>query len=312
MHKILIIDDEKDICFLISEILKDEAYITASALNSDDAIKKFNENKPDLIILDVWLSNSKLDGIELLQEFKKLDNKIPIIIISGHGTVDLAVKSIKNGAYDFLEKPFNSDKLVILSKRAIESSQLITENKDLKKIIVPKVPLVGNSAYIKNISKKVKDQTTLNSRLLISGEFGTGKRHLANLIHYQSKFKDKLPVSIDCRKLTNEALDKLFLDNKEYLNENLFVRSNNNTLILINVDILPKIYQKKFLFFLKNENFFKNLNIKLNIKIICITESNIKKDIEKENFLKRLLKESRPIILKQYRLLKEERIYCLF
>ena len=123
---------------------------------------------------------------------------------------------------------------------------------------------------------------------MISGEFGTGKRHLANLIHYQSKFKDKLPVSIDCAKLTNEALDKLFLDNKEYLNENLFVRSNNNTLILTNVDILPQIYQKKFLFFLENENFFKNLNIKLNIKIICITESDIKKDIEKENFLKQL------------------------
>ena len=121
MHKVLIVDDEKDICFLISEILKDEKYITSSALNSDDAIKKFKENKPDLIILDVWLSNSKLDGIELLQEFKSLDNKIPIIIISGHGTVDLAVKSIKNGAYDFLEKPFNSDKLIILTKRAIES-----------------------------------------------------------------------------------------------------------------------------------------------------------------------------------------------
>ena len=195
---------------LISEILKDEAYITSSALNSEDAIKKFHENKPDLIILDVWLSNSKLDGIELLQEFKKLDNKIPIIIISGHGTVDLAVKSIKNGAYDFLEKPFNSDKLVILSKRAIESSQLINENKNLKQIIVPNVPLIGNSIYIKHVAKKVKDQTTLNSRLLISGEFGTGKKHLANMIHYQSRFKEKLPVSIDCSKLTNEALNKLF------------------------------------------------------------------------------------------------------
>jgi len=86
MHKILIIDDEKDICFLISEILKDEKYITTSALNSDDAIKIFEENRPDLVILDVWLSNSKLDGIELLQEFKKIDSKIPIIIISGHGT----------------------------------------------------------------------------------------------------------------------------------------------------------------------------------------------------------------------------------
>ena len=163
MHKILIIDDEKDICFLISEILKDEEYITTSALNSDDAIKKFNENKPDLIILDVWLSNSKLDGIELLKEFKSLDKTIPIIIISGHGTVDLAVKSIKNGAYDFLEKPFNSDKLIILANRAIESSQLINENEDLKNIIVPSIPLIGKSSFIKKVSKKISEQAQSKS-----------------------------------------------------------------------------------------------------------------------------------------------------
>ena len=162
MHKILIIDDEKDICFLISEILKDEEYITTSALNSDDAIKKFNENKPDLIILDVWLSNSKLDGIELLKEFKSLDKTIPIIIISGHGTVDLAVKSIKNGAYDFLEKPFNSDKLIILANRAIESSKLINENIDLKNIIVPSIPLIGKSSFIKKVSKKISDKLNQN------------------------------------------------------------------------------------------------------------------------------------------------------
>ena len=186
MHKVLIVDDEKDICFLISEILKDEKYITSSALNSDDAIKKFKENKPELIILDVWLSNSKLDGIELLQEFKSLDNKIPIIIISGHGTVDLAVKSIKNGAYDFLEKPFNSDKLIILAKRAIESSQLINENKDLKNIAVPNIPLIGNSNFVKKLSKFIKEQSISNSRLFIEGEFGTGKKHIANLIHQNS------------------------------------------------------------------------------------------------------------------------------
>ncbi len=288
MHKILIIDDEKDICFLISEILKDEKYITTSALNSDDALNKFNENKPDLVILDVWLSNSRLDGIELLQEFKKLDNKIPIIIISGHGTVDLAVKSIKNGAYDFLEKPFNSDKLIILAKRAIESSQLIIENKDLKNIIVPNVPLIGKSSFTKKISKFIQDQSSSNSRLFISGEFGTGKKHLANLIHQQSTFKEKLPVSIDFKKLTNEALDKLFSDEKDILNENLFIRSNNNTLILLNIDTLPLNYQKKFIFFLENKNFFTNLNIVLNIKIISITEKDILNEISRGNFLKRL------------------------
>jgi len=289
MHKVLIIDDEKDICFLISEILKDEKYITISALNSDEAIKKFSENKPDLIILDVWLSNSKLDGIELLKEFKSLDNKIPIIIISGHGTVDLAVKSIKNGAYDFLEKPFNSDKLIILARRAIESSQLINENKDLKDLVVPNKPLVGNSQFIKKLSKIINEQAVSNSRLYISGEFGTGKKHLANFIHQKSQFKDKLPVAIDFRKLANEALDKLFLDTKENLNENLFVRSNNNTLILLNIEYLPLHYQKKLIFFLENKNFFENHDINLNLKIISISEKKLNLEIDKGNFLKRLL-----------------------
>ena len=125
MHKVLIIDDEKDICFLISEILKDENYNTSIALNSDEAISKFNEIKPDLIILDVWLSNSKLDGIEILKEFKSINSNIPIIIISGHGTVDLAVKSIKNGAYDFLEKPFNSDKSVSYTHLTLPTKRIV-------------------------------------------------------------------------------------------------------------------------------------------------------------------------------------------
>ena len=168
MHKVLIIDDEKDICFLISEILKDENYNTSIALNSDEAISKFNEIKPDLVILDVWLSNSKLDGIEILKEFKSININIPIIIISGHGTVDLAVKSIKNGAYDFLEKPFNSDKLIILTKRAIESSSLLSENKNLKDTLiknsieaVEKIPnpavevLIATDA--RNIKIEIKD-----------------------------------------------------------------------------------------------------------------------------------------------------------
>ena len=175
MNKILIIDDEKDICFLIAEILKDENYITNHAVNSDDALIKFNDFNPDLIILDVWLSNSKLDGMELLKEFKNLNPKIPIIIISGDGTVDLAVKAIKNGAYDFLEKPFNSDKLIILSKRAIENSILSSENLNLKSILSPQIPLIAKSQIIIQITKRIQNFSKMNSRLLISGDFGTGK-----------------------------------------------------------------------------------------------------------------------------------------
>ena len=245
MHKVLIIDDEKDICFLISEILKDENYNTSIALNSDEAISKFNEIKPDLVILDVWLSNSKLDGIEILKEFKSINSNIPIIIISGHGTVDLAVKSIKNGAYDFLEKPFNSDKLIILTKRAIESSSLLSENKNLKDTLIKTTPLIGNSEFIKKINKLLNEQSSSNSRLLIEGPFGTGKKHFTNLIHQNSQYRDKLPISIDFKKLTNEALDNMFAENKNAINENIFYRSNNNSLILLNIETLPNIYQKK-------------------------------------------------------------------
>ena len=288
MHKVLIIDDEKDICFLISEILKDENYNTSIALNSDEAISKFNEIKPDLVILDVWLSNSKLDGIEILKEFKSINSNIPIIIISGHGTVDLAVKSIKNGAYDFLEKPFNSDKLIILTKRAIESSSLLSENKNLKDTLIKTTPLIGNSEFIKKINKLLNEQSSSNSRLLIEGPFGTGKKHFTNLIHQNSQYRDKLPISIDFKKLTNEALDNMFAENKDAINENIFYRSNNNTLILLNIETLPNIYQKKLLNFLENKKFFEDLDIKLNHKIITITEKNLEIEIEKGNFIKRL------------------------
>ncbi len=288
MNKILIIDDEKDICFLISEILKDENYLTYSALNSDEAIAKFNELNPDLVILDVWLSNSKLDGIEILKEFKKNNNNVPVIIISGHGTVDLAVKAIKNGAYDFIEKPFNSDKLLILTKRAIESSALINENIDLKNILSVEIPLIGKSNFITKIFKNIKNHSISLSRLFIYGEYGTGKKLISNIIHKQSEFKNKLPVSIDFSQVSNQNIEKLFTEDIKNINENLFVRGNNNTLLLLNLDLLPINYQKKLLFYIENPSFFKKINIELKQKIITITEKNLLDEIEKGNFLKRL------------------------
>ena len=288
MNKILIIDDEKDICFLISEILKDENYLTYSALNSDEAIAKFNELNPDLVILDVWLSNSKLDGIEILKEFKKNNNNVPVIIISGHGTVDLAVKAIKNGAYDFIEKPFNSDKLLILTKRAIESSALINENIDLKNILSVEIPLIGKSNFITKIFKNIKNHSISLSRLFIYGEYGTGKKLISHIIHKQSEFKNKLPVSIDFSQVSNQNIEKLFTEDIKNINENLFVRGNNNTLLLLNLDLLPINYQKKLLFYIENPSFFKKINIELKQKIITITEKNLLDEIEKGNFLKRL------------------------
>ena len=288
MYKVLIIDDEKDICFLISEILKDEKYLTYSALNSNEAISYFNKYNPDLVILDVWLSNSKLDGIEILKEFKKINNNVPVIIISGHGTVDLAVSAIKNGAYDFLEKPFNSDKLVILAKRAIESSRLINENKDLKELISPNVSLVGNSSFTNHTRRKIIDYSKSNSRLMIEGLFGVGKKLIASQIHQNSKYNEKIPLSIDFASLNESNLEVLFSEDIKNLNDNLFIRSNQNTLILSNIDQIPLKFQKQFLFFIETPGFFKSSNILIDHKIITISDKNLEEEILNGNLLSRL------------------------
>ena len=288
MYKVLIIDDEKDICYLISEILKDEKFTTYTAQNSDEAIAKFNKNKPNLVILDVWLSNSKLDGIEILKEFKNTNKNIPVIIISGHGTVDLAVSAIKNGAYDFLEKPFNSDKLIILSNRAIESSRLKNENQDLKELIAPNVSLIGQSIFINNTKKNILNYSKSNSRLLIEGQFGVGKSLIADKIHQNSKYKDKIPLKIDFASLNENNLEDLFSEDVKNLSDNLFIRSNENTLILSNLDQMPLKFQKQFLFFIENPEFFKSSKIKLDHKIITISEKKLDKEVENGNVLARL------------------------
>ncbi len=288
MYKILIIDDEKDICFLISEILKDEKYTTYTAHNSDEGISSFNKNKPDLVILDVWLSNSKLDGIEILKEFKNINKNIPVIIISGHGTVDLAVRAIKNGAYDFLEKPFNSDKLIILTERAIESSRLKNENQDLKELIISDVSLIGNSNFVNNAKKNILNYSKSNSRLFIEGPFGVGKSLIANQIHQHSKYKDKIPLTIDFATLNENNLEDLFSKDSLNLSDNLFIRSNQNTLILSNIDQIPLKYQKQFLFFLENPEFFKSSNIEIDHKIITISEKQLDEEVENGNVMIRL------------------------
>ena len=173
--KVLIIDDEKDICYLISEILQDEKFITESVFNSSEAIKKLETFRPDLIILDVWLGpNSELDGIELLIKIMKINPLIPVIVITGHGTVDMAVNAIKNGAYDFIEKPFNSEKIIILSTRAIESAKLKNENELLKKIAHPNTPLIGNSLFITNLKKSLEKISKYFEPYFTTKDKGTG------------------------------------------------------------------------------------------------------------------------------------------
>ena len=287
MSKVLIIDDENDICFLISEILNDESFICQIANNSSDALDKFNKFNPDLIILDVWLGNSELDGIELLLKFKNLNPNLPIIIISGHGTVDMAVNAIKNGAYDFIEKPFNSEKLTVISKRAIESAHLLNENNKLKSIVNPNIPMIGNSFFVKNFKKNLNKITNSNSRVFISGDRGTGKKLISKIIHQNSKYNNSLYNIINIKNLSNDELKNLFYY-EDKINNNILSQFNNNTLIIENINFLNIHYQKKLLFLIENNNLFKKNNIHLDQKIITITSIDIEEEIDKGNFIKAL------------------------
>ena len=288
--KALIIDDEKDICYLISEILQDEKFNTESALNSNEAIKKLETFNPDLIILDVWLGpKSELDGIDLLKKIMIINPLIPVIVITGHGTVDMAVSAIKNGAYDFIEKPFNSEKITILSKRAIESAKLANENRLLKKIAHPNTPLIGTSSFIINLKKDLNRLSKTKSRILITGSRGSGKKLIAQIIHNNLFGSENLIKIIDFKNLNDSELSEMFDESQDKTtNKNIFINSNNGTLVFDNIDSLPIIFQKKILFYLENEDFFNKSNVKWNIKIISISSKNIGYEIQQGNFLKDL------------------------
>ena len=288
MPKILIIDDENDICFLISEILSDEKFISETANNSTEALSKYNEFNPDLIILDVWLGSSELDGLELLSKFKNLNPLMPIVVISGHGNVDMAVSAIKIGAYDFLEKPFNSEKLIVTCKRAIESAILVNENNKLKSIVNLSIPLVGNSNFIIQLKKNINKIAASNSRVFISGPIGSGKKLTAQLIHQNSFFSKNLCSIIDFKDISDNEIKTLFSDLPKDINKNLIIQSNNTTLILNNIDLLNINYQKKLLFFLETNQFYSKNNISLKQKIISITSKDILIEINQGNFLQSL------------------------
>ena len=293
--KILIIDDEKDICYLISEILQDEKFITQSALNSKEAINKLESFRPDLIILDIWLGpSSEMDGLELLKKFKIINQMVPVIVISGHGTVDIAVNAIKNGAYDFIEKPFNSEKILILSKRAIESAKLTSENELLKRKVHPNTPLIGNSSFIVNLKKNLNKISNSKSRILITGPRGSGKKLIAKIIHNNAFGYENFANIIDFKNLSKFELSEMLEDNQNKTNKNIFIKSNNGTLILDNIDSLPIVFQKKILNYLENRNIYE----KLNIKIIAISSKNIEYEIKKGNFMQNLFERLNVIRIK--------------
>ena len=179
---ILVVDDEKDIRELVSGILEDEGFSPRTAQDAGSALAAVRERVPALVVLDVWLQNSAMDGIEILEELKKVHPELPVVIISGHGTIETAVAAIKKGAYDFVEKPFNADRLVLVVNRALEATRLKRENSELRRRS-PDWGLIGSSPAVSSLRSVVERVADARSRVLISGPPGSGKEVIARMIH---------------------------------------------------------------------------------------------------------------------------------
>ena len=182
---VLVVDDEADIRELVTGILEDEGFSPRAAADSESALSAVRDRLPAIVVLDVWLQNSKLDGIEILEELKKLHPDLPVVIISGHGTIETAVAAIKKGAYDFVEKPFNADRLILAVNRALEATRLRRENMDLRER-TPDWGLNGASPVINSLRGMIERVADTRSRVLISGPAGSGKEVIARLLHAKS------------------------------------------------------------------------------------------------------------------------------
>ncbi|MBC8407390.1 MAG: sigma-54-dependent Fis family transcriptional regulator, partial [Rhodobacteraceae bacterium] len=204
MGNILIVDDEKDIRQLISDILKDEGYSTKLAANSTECINEINSSPPDLLILDIWLKDSHMDGIDILKVAQRDNPEIPVVIISGHGNIEIAVAAIKQGAYDFIEKPFNTDQLLVVINRAMEVSKLRRENSALKIQDITRSEMIGKSSTFKTLKNNLDKVIKSNGRVLLTGPPGSGKEVAARYIHANSNRSNFPFITINCASIESK------------------------------------------------------------------------------------------------------------
>ncbi|WP_284163068.1 sigma-54 dependent transcriptional regulator [Frigidibacter sp. SD6-1] len=209
MSDILIVDDERDIRELIADILRDEGFTTRLAGNSDECMDEINNEPPALMILDIWLKDSRMDGIDILKTVKRDNPDIPIIIISGHGNIEIAVAAIKQGAYDFIEKPFNIDQLTVVVRRAMETARLRRENASLRRRETSPQEMIGQSPAFRTLKSNLDKVTKSNARVMLTGEPGTGKELAARYIHANSQRANGPFVTVASASIEPERMEEV-------------------------------------------------------------------------------------------------------
>ena len=204
---VLIVDDEADICELVAGLLQDEGYSTRTARDSDSALNEVKSRRPNLVFLDIWLQGSRLDGLQLLDSVKEIHPELPVVMISGHGNIETAVAAIKRGAYDFIEKPFKADRLVLVADRALETSRLKREVKELKAFTPMQTGMVGKSPALNQLRQAVEKIAPTNSRIMIVGPSGSGKELAARHLHALSGRANGPFVVINAAAITPERME---------------------------------------------------------------------------------------------------------
>tara|TARA_R110000850_G_scaffold107622_10_gene219376 strand:- start:3234 stop:4616 length:1383 start_codon:yes stop_codon:yes gene_type:complete len=287
---ILVVDDEPDIRDLISGVLEDEGYTTRVAANSDETIAAVNERRPSLVLLDVWLRGSRMDGLELLSELKQLDAKMPIIVISGHGNIDTAVAAISQGAVDFIEKPFEAEHLLHLVARATETERLRRENEILKARVGFADELTGNSAAVNNVRATLKRVAGTGSRLLISGPAGVGKEVAARLMHNWSSRADAAFVTISAARLSPESVEEELFGterNGKIEKTGLMEEAHGGTLFIDEVADMPLDTQGKILRVLTEQSFNRlggSQKVNVDVRVVSATSRDLEVEISEKRF----------------------------
>ena len=290
MSDILIVDDEADIRDLVAGILDDEGHETRTAYDSDSALAAFAERVPRLVFLDIWLRDSKLDGMSLLDDIKRVHPDVPVVMISGHGTIETAVSAIKRGAYDFIEKPFKSDRLILIAERALETSKLKREVQDLKKRSGDTLDLVGTSSAMATLRQTVERVAPTNSRVMIIGPSGSGKEMAARAIHAQSARAHGPFVTINAAAITPERMEiELFgteLNGGER-KVGALEEAHSGMLYIDEVADMPRETQNKILRVLTDQKFERvggTRRVKVDVRIVSSTAQNLQALIAEGRF----------------------------
>jgi two-component system nitrogen regulation response regulator NtrX len=288
---VLVVDDEADIRDLVAGILSDEGYAVRTATDSESALAEVRARKPALLILDIWMQGGGMDGLELLDLVKRLDGDLPVIMISGHGNIETAVSAIKRGAYEFLEKPFKSDRLLLVVERALEAANLKRENRRLRAQAMTPEGLIGRSMAAQQLRQMIAKLAGANSRVLISGPAGSGKETVARLIHAGSNRARAEFVAISAAGMTPERMDiELFGEEGEggrTAKIGVFERAHAGTLYLDEVADMPRETQGRILRVLVDQRFRRvggDSDVQVDVRVVSSTSRDLREEIAAARF----------------------------